>query len=181
MSADVLLIFVIAFLVLTLVGRSAGRRAGAPEDEDDDLLLLSEVEERDDGALVRINQAIQLFQQNLDPDKLRRGNDAYVRFYIAYIHALARTFAEDDGVPLDDILATPLTLEIIRLTGPTGPGGSSAETLARILTSPEGMEGAAAGRVDGLQACAPDGDGPYFQSLREFFEAPATSDRTREG
>ena len=182
MSADVLLVFVIAALVLMLVGRRAGRRGGADADPDpdDELILLAEAEARQDSALVRTNEAIQLFHRNLDPGKLRSGNDAYVRFYIAYIHALARTFAEDDGVPLDDILATPLTLEILRLTDATGHGTSSSDILARILTSPEGAEGAAAGRLDGLDACHAASSGPYFQRLRAFFEAPAISDRTRE-
>ena len=79
-------------------------------------------------------------------------------------------------MPLDDILATPLTLEIIRLTGP-GTGGGSADTLARILTSGDGTLGAEAGRLDGIEAYAPVGEGPYFQRLRTYFEASATSDR----
>ncbi len=178
MSAEVLLIFLIAFLAMAMVGRASGRVDRMPREDDNAHDLTPAAMTGHGRALMRINEAIQIFQENLEPAKLRRGNDTHVRFYLAYIHALARTFAEDDGVPLDDILAAPLTLEIIRLTGPGGVGaGSSADTLERILTSNDGAAGAEAGRLDGIEACAPVGQGPYFQRLRAYFEASATSDR----
>ena len=70
MSAEVLLIFLVAFLALALLGRASGRIETASRGDDEPPMMMS----GHGRTLMRINEAIQIFQNNLDPAKLRRGN-----------------------------------------------------------------------------------------------------------
>lgn len=169
MSADIILVFAVAALVLALFANVASR-VGARRGED--TFDGSESGGRGE-VLWKINQAIQMFRDNIDPAKLARDQAQHIAFYVSYLHAMAITFATVDEVEYDDILATPVTLEILRLT----PEGTTATAyLASVLDSPAGRAGSEAGRTDALEATAADNDGPYFLSLRDYFAAVETSD-----
>lgn len=174
MDGQGLLIFLAAAAAILLLGRTLKRSAPGTEHEPSAPAANASPREH---ALWKLNQAIEMFQANIDTDKLQRANQAYTHFYLAYLFALGRVFAEDTDVPFDEVVKTPIRMELIRL-GAVEPTETSDEQLRRILATEEGRAGLDAGRLDGEEACDPASRGPYFQRLRMWFERASAHRRT---
>jgi len=124
-----------------------------------------------DDALGKLNETIRIIQSMPDVRSPGRHDPAGTRFYIAYLVGIAREVAKMNGVAYGPALETPVRMEIIRLGVPGG-----ADAMRRLLATDEGANGLAAGELDGAEACAPNGRGPYFQRIRSYFADVSVSD-----
>ena len=118
----------------------------------------------------KVAYLIERCRGHLSPDKLRRGNDRYTHYYVAYLHEVARAVARAEGVAFTTAFQVPVLLEAVRLCG---DGRSSAEgprLISRILSSPPGRQGAADGRADGAEATDPTSSGPFWTRIHGYFE-----------
>lgn len=174
MDGQGLLIFLAAAAAILVFGRAWKRPASGSAGEPATPAANASPREH---ALWKLNQAIELFHDNLDAEKLQRANQAYTHFYLAYIFALGRVFAEDTGAAFDEVVKTPVRMELIRLNA-AEPLESSDAQLRRLLATEEGRAGLEAGRLDGKEACDASSRGPYFQRLRMWFERADAHRRT---
>lgn len=174
MDGQGLLIFLAAAAAILIFGRTMKRPA--PDDDGEAKPPASTASPREH-ALWKLNQAIEMFQANLDADKLQRVNQGYTNFYLAYVFALGRAFADEVDTAYDEVVKTPVRMEVIRLSAAEA-GESTDQVLRRILATEEGRAGLDAGRLDGEEACDPSSRGPYFQRLRTWFDRASARRRT---
>ena len=152
---ELLIFFLTAFLLFQIyrtVGRARGRR-----DSGD--------------AFEKLQMTIELCRENLDSNKLARGNEAYTHFYIGYLYEVAIVVSRADRVEFTKAFQIPIFLEASRLCGSGSDDFSEGEgLLGDILDSDYGRLGVEAGTDDGAQAVDPAYGGPYWERIRTYFE-----------
>lgn len=115
---------------------------------------------------------IELCRENLDPNKLARGNEAYTHFYIGYLYEVAITISRAERVEFTKAFQIPIFLEASRLCGSGKDDFTEGEgLLGDILASEFGRLGTEGGKDDGALAVDPAYGGPYWDRIRTYFEA----------
>ena len=115
---------------------------------------------------------IELCRENLDPNKLARGNEAYTHFYIGYLYEVAIAISRAVRVEFTKAFQIPIFLEASRLCGSGKDDFTEGEgLLGDILASEFGHLGTEGGKNDGALAVDPAYGGPYWDGIRTYFEA----------
>lgn len=119
-----------------------------------------------DDGLDKLNETIRILQRDLGDQAPGRNDPGGLRFYIAYLVGIAREIARMNKIAYGPALETPIRMEMIR-HGISSSG--SGDAMARLLSSDEGQQGLIAGEMDGVDACDPNYEGPYFGRILSYF------------
>ncbi|MBO6519435.1 MAG: hypothetical protein JJ900_00980 [Rhodospirillales bacterium] len=119
-----------------------------------------------DDALDKLNETVRILQRDLGDQAPGRNDPGGLRFYIAYLVGVAREIAKMNKIAYGPALETPIRMEMIRHGISSSTGG---DAMARLLASDEGQQGLIAGEMDGVDACDPNYDGPYFARILSYF------------
>ena len=123
------------------------------------------------GAFEKVQMTIELCRENLDPNKLARGNEPYTHFYIGYLYEVAKAVSGADRVEFTKAFQIPIFLETSRLCGSGKDDFTEGEgLLGDILASEFGRLGVEVGKDDGALAVDPAYGGPYWEGIRTYFE-----------
>ena len=153
---ELLILFLTAFLFFQIY-RSVGRPGEKRESGD---------------AFEKLQMTIELCRENLDPNKLARGNAAYTHFYIGYLYEVAIAVSRAERVEFTKAFQIPIFLEVSRLCGSGKDDFIEGEgLLSDILDSEFGRLGVEGGKDDGALAVDTAYGGPYWERIRTYFEA----------
>ncbi|MCH7487450.1 MAG: hypothetical protein IIC04_10730 [Proteobacteria bacterium] len=152
-----LLAVLLTVALIFLVSRAVGRPGGARDSSD---------------AFEKVQMTIELCRQNLDPNKLSRGNEPYTHYYIGYLYEVAKAVSRAERVEFTKAFQIPIFLEASRLCGSGKDDFTEGEELlGGIIASEYGRRGVEGGKDDGALAVDPAYGGPYWERIRTYFEA----------
>ena len=152
-----LLAVLLTVALFILVSRAIGRPGGGRDSGDD---------------FEKVQMTIELCRENLDPNKLARGNEPYTHYYIGYLYEVAKVVSRAERVEFTKAFQIPIFLEASRLCGSGKDDFTEGEGLLwDILASEYGRRGVEGGKDDGALAVDPAYGGPYWERIRTYFEA----------
>jgi hypothetical protein len=163
------ILLILAICVFLMVIRRATDRAG---DRQNRRVVPTQRSRAWNDAAWKLNQTVEILRENLDPAKLRPGQERYIDYYIAYLYEVGRAICVHNEVEYSPMIQTPILAEVVRLCG----GGDDElregeRKLNRILASEVGRHGADDGLADGAYAVDPGNPGPYWVHIAHYFES----------